>query len=107
MGLEKNPRDKVMLVTRAWAYSNFEQNDLARKDFAAAVAVDPGDGEAYSGLGYTEAVLKLPVQARRHANQAVLYGAGDYLVLHNVACIFAALAKTEPVARRGIPRRGH
>ena len=36
---------------------------------------------------------KLPAAAQQEADLALLYGADNYLILHNVACIYAALAQ--------------
>ena len=35
------------------------------------------------------------VEARHQASAALLHGADNYLVLHNVACIYAELSQTE------------
>ena len=50
--------------------------------------------EAHTGVGYIRAVQKLPPEAQRAADLALLHGADDYLILHNVACIHAALSQT-------------
>ncbi len=97
-GIELDPKHVRLLVKRGWTYVNTGQNELARKDFAAAIAVEPRHAEAHTGLGYVLASLKPPdpVAARHHANLALLWGGGDYVVVHNVACIFAVLGDTEP-----------
>ena len=94
--IELAPKDAKLREIRGWAYSNLAENGKAKDDFAAAVALDPTYAMAYTGLGYTEAMLKVPVPARRHAGLAVLHGSGDYVVLHNVACIYGALSSTDP-----------
>ncbi len=98
-GLDLEPKDVKLRVKRGWVYVTLNQNDKARADFLAAVATDPQHAEAHTGLGYTQASLKGPAEARRHANLALLHGAGDYLVLHNVACIFATLSDKEPAQK--------
>ena len=62
------------------------------RELRAAVKLAPDNAEAHTGLGFTQAVLDLPADARRHANRALLHGGGSYLILHNVACIFAVLS---------------
>ncbi len=93
--IQRAPKDKTLRGQRAWAYIDVDQLEKAREDFIAAVELDPSHADSYAGLGYTEAMLKDPVQARRHAALATLHGAGDYLVLHNVACVYGALSKME------------
>ena len=46
------------------------------------------------GLGLRGCAAKLPAEAQREADLALLRGANDYLILHNVACIYAALSQT-------------
>ena len=98
--IELAPKDGNFLVKRAWTYNTLNQFEDAKLDFAAAIAVAPADGEAYAGLGYVEAMLKLPSPARRHANLAMTYSQGNYMVVHNTACIFGALSRTDPLRAR-------
>ena len=74
--------------------------DQARADFDAAIRLVPDTAEAHTGLGYVEACRGAGANARRSAQIAVLYGPGDFLILHNVACIFAKLSEGEPDRRR-------
>jgi hypothetical protein len=60
----------------------------ASADFAAAVRVDPENAEAHTGLGFVLALEKHPAEAQREADMALSHGA----ILHNVACIYAALS---------------
>ena len=55
--------------------------------------------EAHAWLGYVQ-VCQGKAGGPRHANLAVLHGAGDYLVLHNVACIYAKLSGKDPKRAR-------
>ena len=82
-----------MRLKRAWAYEAAGEHDKAKADFAAAAGVDPDNAEAHSGLGYVDALRQLPAEAQREADLALLSGANDYLILHNVACIYAALSQ--------------
>jgi len=96
-GLEAAPKDVKLLVKRGWAYDALRQADKAGDDFEAAAHIEPKNAEAHTGLGYIEARRKQHAEARREANLALLHGAGDYLILHNVACIYAALSRTDVV----------
>jgi tetratricopeptide (TPR) repeat protein/predicted Ser/Thr protein kinase len=92
-GLELAPKDAKLLVKRGWAFELLKQHGKASADFAAATRVDPENAEAHTGLGYVRALLKHPAEAQREADLALLHGADQYLILHNVACIYAALSQ--------------
>jgi Flp pilus assembly protein TadD len=91
------PDDAKVRVKRGWAYADLRppQYDKAKDDFAQVVKQDPSHAEANAGLGYIQACRKAPAEARVAAGRALLHGAGDYLVLHNVACVYAKLAQTD------------
>jgi Tfp pilus assembly protein PilF len=95
-GIEIDPKHVRLLVKRGWTYVNVGRDELASPDFKAAIDVDRLHAEAHTGLGYALATQKKPVEARYHANMALLWGGGDYIVIHNTACIFAVLADNEP-----------
>ncbi len=90
------PKGVKILVKRGWAYEKLQELDKALADFRAAVEIDPNHPEAHTGLGYVQAGRNESANARRHAHQAILFGAGDYLILHNVACIYGKLSQTLP-----------
>jgi tetratricopeptide (TPR) repeat protein len=90
------PKDKDLRKLRGWALVELGENKKAKDDFVVAVNVDPAEAEAQSGLGFTAAMLKQPDDALIHADQAMLHAPGDYLNLHNVACIYGALMTTDP-----------
>jgi Flp pilus assembly protein TadD len=94
-GLILAPKDVKLLNKRAWAYDQLGKRDLALEDFATAARVDPENGEAHSGLGYVRALQKRVPEAQREAHLALLHGSDKYIVLHNVACIYAALSQAE------------
>src|SRR5262249_18268897 len=71
------------------------QSDKAREEFTAAVRLDPGYADAHAGLGYILALQKSSHEAQHEAARALAHGADDYLILHNVACIYAVLAQIE------------
>jgi tetratricopeptide (TPR) repeat protein/predicted Ser/Thr protein kinase len=95
--LEINLKDARVLVKRGWAYEKLEPPKYAeaQNDFAAALRLEPMHAEAHTGLGYIQACRQRDAGARREAGQAILHGGGDYLILHNVACIYAKLAQTD------------
>ncbi len=91
------PKEVRLSVKRAWAYEKLDQYDDAAADFAAAIRLDPAHAEAQAGLAYIQACQgKAPAEASRLATQAVLQGAGDYLILHNVACVYGKLSDRDP-----------
>jgi serine/threonine protein kinase/Flp pilus assembly protein TadD len=72
--------------------------DRAREYYVAALALRPGNPEAHAGLGYLYALQRSAGAAQREAAEALVHGAGDYLILHWVACIYAELSRIEPAA---------
>ena len=100
-GLEIAPKDVKLRNARGWAYEQLEQHDKGMTDFTAAAGSDPENAEAHSGLGYVRAVQKAPPEAQREADLALAHGADNHLILHNVACIYAALAQHGGVQASG------
>jgi tetratricopeptide (TPR) repeat protein len=100
--LELEPKDLRILSLRGWAFVNHPepQLDRARADFVAALAIAANDPDSHAGLGYVQASKKVDVEARREAQLAALYGSGDYMMLHNVACVFAKLSDVMPAREK-------
>jgi tetratricopeptide (TPR) repeat protein len=98
--IELAPDDAHIRISRGWARNNLNQLDDARADFEEALRLSPRSGAALAGIGYIEARQKRYLQAHRHASLALLSSAEDYLVVHNVACIFAEMAVTQPDHQR-------
>ena len=92
-GLELAPNNAKLLLKRGWTLELFNQHERASADFAAAVRVGPENAEAHTALGYVRALLNRPVEAQREAGLALLHGGENYLILHNVACIYAVLSQ--------------
>jgi Flp pilus assembly protein TadD len=87
-------------VKRGWAYTKLEdQSKKALVDFSQAMQLDPQDAEACSGVSYALACLKVSVPAQSSAH-ALRRGADDYLILHNLACVFAELSRSESAEAR-------
>ena len=83
---------------RGWIYAQDihpPQYDKARDDFAETVRLDSKNAEAHTGLGYVLARQKRRIEAQHEADRALLWGGGDYLVLHNAACIYAELSRLD------------
>ncbi|HKI38503.1 MAG TPA: tetratricopeptide repeat protein [Gemmataceae bacterium] len=91
--LNEKPNDVKTLTKRGWARVNLEKLEDGEADFAAVVRLDPAYGEAHAGLGYVHALRKNAETALREAHLATLYGAGEYGVLHNVACVYSVLGR--------------
>ncbi len=92
-GVELNPNEVKLRNKRAWAFEQLNGHQPAFADFVAAVKSEPENAEAHSGLGYVRALNKQGADAQREAELALLYGADKYLIVHNVACIYAVLSE--------------
>jgi tetratricopeptide (TPR) repeat protein/tRNA A-37 threonylcarbamoyl transferase component Bud32 len=97
-GLELAPADFKLLKGRGFALRDLARYEQAETDLAAALRVKPNDSEAHSMLGCVYARMGRVEAARREADVALLGGSGDYMVLHNVACIHAILSDAAPEA---------
>jgi tetratricopeptide (TPR) repeat protein/tRNA A-37 threonylcarbamoyl transferase component Bud32 len=91
-GLDRSPDDVLLLIKRGWVYANAGKRDKALADFAAAARAEPENAEAHTGAGYVRALEKSSPEAQREADLALLHGGEKYLILHNVACIYATLS---------------
>ena len=95
--LDVKPDDDALLVKRGWLQVlRLRNGDGAIDDFEAALKVNPDNAEAHSAHGFLLALQNPSADAERAAVRAILHGAGDYLILHNVACIYAELAAASP-----------
>jgi tetratricopeptide (TPR) repeat protein len=98
-GLQLDTAHVGLRALRGWLLTQ-KLNDLqqATADFSAILSAQPHNREAMLGLGYVAACQGDSESAEKYAMQAVLEGgAGDYLALHNAACIYAQLFRySEP-----------
>jgi len=93
--IELDPANTKSQMNRGWLLQRIGQYDQARADFLAIIEREVNNGEARTGLGYLDALQKSYDRAYEQAGRALVYGAGDYLILHNVACIYGEMAKTQ------------
>jgi Flp pilus assembly protein TadD len=89
-----------LLLKRGWANTNRPDLAAARQDFQQAVAAFPRNAEAYTGMGYVQALSGEHRAAEHSAVDALALSGSDdrvehYLTLQNVACIYATLATAE------------
>lgn len=93
--LKISPGQTRTLVNRAWIYQKLGRTDDAVADFSAAIAADSSNAEAHAGLGYMAAFQRSYAQAEDEAAAALVTGGDDYLILHDVACIYAEMFRTD------------
>jgi tetratricopeptide (TPR) repeat protein len=96
----KPPKDLAVKVhtKRGWIYAEFgdlPHRERSREDFAAAVRLEKSHADAHAGLGFLAALGRSSSEAKGEAALALWHGAGEYLLLHNVACIYAELSRVE------------
>ena len=92
-GIERDPNRLGLYVSRGWARVLCDENEAAGADFDCAIALKPDHAEALAGRGYCLARLGDADAAERDSSAALAAAGGtDYLVLHNVACIYAELS---------------
>jgi tetratricopeptide (TPR) repeat protein len=94
------PAHVETLVRRGWVHERLGNLAQAQADFTAALRHDPDDAEAHTGLGYVRARQRVADDAQREALQALLLRdkprrISEYIILHNVACIYAVLARVD------------
>ena len=95
------PRDlKVKILSkRGWLLAQspeVAQREKARAAFTALLGLEPQSADARAGLGYLAVLRKSSTEAQREAAHALLNGAGgDYLALHNLACVYAELSQID------------
>ncbi|MCA9183563.1 MAG: tetratricopeptide repeat protein, partial [Planctomycetales bacterium] len=90
--LQSAPLDIVIRKKRAWNYAELKRYELAANDFSIVLEQAPDDAEAHTGLGYVLALQGDFAAAELEAAKSAMRGADDFLVLHNIAAIYAELA---------------
>ncbi len=92
-GLKIEPENVKLRIKRGWLLVALNKNEAAAADFAVAIKAEPKNAEAHTGLGYAQAMGNHPSDAQREAELALLNASDDFRVLHNIACIYAALSR--------------
>jgi tetratricopeptide (TPR) repeat protein len=96
-----SPKEARLRVKRGAVLVDLDRYDDALADFTAALQLEPAHAEALAWVGYVRACQgKAPGEAGLRALEATLHGSGDYLVLHNIACIYGKLSEKEPQRAR-------
>ncbi len=95
--LESAPDDVATRNMRGWNYVKLKRYDLAADDFRKSIELAPEDAEAHTLFGYLMALQGDETASEISATKGVLYGGQSYLVLHNVACIYAELARASSI----------
>ena len=90
------PDDAQLHVNRGWSLDAVDRLPEAAADFRRAIELAPSHAEAMTGLGYVLARQGRRDEAQRHASLALLADPSDYRILHNVACVYAALSTSDP-----------
>jgi len=83
---------------RGWInadYDDLPHRDRAREEFAVAIRLDRSHADAHAGLGFLAALRRSSSEAKGEAALALWHGRDEYLLLHNVACIYAVLSQVE------------
>jgi tetratricopeptide (TPR) repeat protein len=97
--IESRPQDLQLRNQHGWAYASLSQTDRVLADFAEVVRQAPENSEAHAGQGFVYALHGDSREARRWTATAMLHGEKNYLVLHNIACIYAVLSQNEKSAK--------
>jgi serine/threonine-protein kinase len=93
--LERAP-DADVYQHRGWAYFFSDAWKLALRDFAKAIELDPGAGDAYTGRGLARVMMGDYRRAVADAEEALRRKPGTPEMMHNIACTFAqAVARAE------------
>ena len=92
--LDAAPGDPKVWMLRGEAYVASQQYVKGSADFSQAVRLDPSNATAHSWLGYV-AAMRSEGEPLREAAQATALGGDNFVVLHNVACIYAQLSRSD------------
>jgi tRNA A-37 threonylcarbamoyl transferase component Bud32/Tfp pilus assembly protein PilF len=103
-GLKLAPGNARLLMQRATIYVELDRLDPARRDYADVVGQEartPEErrrlAEAHMGLGYVYACQGAAADAQRAVSRALdvllHQGINHYLLQHNLACVYAVLAR--------------
>ena len=94
--LARGASEAQVRTNRGWTLIDLARFADAADDFGRVIQISHDHAEALSGLAYAEAKERHVAEATRHASLALVAADGEYRILHNVACVYAALSATEP-----------
>jgi tetratricopeptide (TPR) repeat protein/tRNA A-37 threonylcarbamoyl transferase component Bud32 len=97
-----DPLNNQSQINRGWAYQKAGNLKQSAEDFQSVARRNPESAEAHSGLAYVQACQGDEAGARDQASQAMIAGSDDYLILHNVACVYAQLSENQPARREEV-----
>jgi tetratricopeptide (TPR) repeat protein len=97
--IERAPERAELYVSRGWARVAVGAVPAARDDFDRAAKLRAEYAEALAGRAFCAAQSADAPAAERDAAAALAAGGGDYLVLHNVACVYAQLSADSSAPR--------
>jgi adenylate cyclase len=72
-----DPSNARSYIVRAWAYQYCREYDLALADYRRALELNPNLALNLFTMAWSEAVAGLPVEARKHANRALMLSPRD------------------------------
>src|SRR5262249_7411650 len=96
LALRQAPKQEQAPLWRKLGLKHVEMNQFqeAMAAYAKSVELDPEHAEGHAMMGYVRACLgQSPLAATAKATEAVLLAPGDFIQLHNVACVFGKLAE--------------
>jgi len=96
LAIRRAPKEAQAPLWRKLGWKHEELNQLkeAAAAFAKAIDLDRENAEGHAGLGYIQACLgQSPAAAASKAIQAALLAPGDFMQLHNAACVYGKLAE--------------
>jgi serine/threonine protein kinase/tetratricopeptide (TPR) repeat protein len=89
------PANAQLHVNRGWTLDAANRLADAEVDFRKALQLAPDHAEAMTGLAYELARQGQRDEAQQRASAALLADPKDYRILHNVACVYAALSTSD------------
>jgi tetratricopeptide (TPR) repeat protein len=89
------PTNAQLYINRGWSLDAANRLADAEADFREALELSPDHAEAMTGLAYVLARQGHREEAQRRAALALVADPNEYRILHNVACVYAALSMVD------------
>ncbi len=93
LALTRRPDSAMLHARRGWAYLVSGAASLARLDFDAAIRLDPGCPEAYSGRGSAMVALGHAREAAADAEESLRLADSEPRLIYNAAHVMAQAAQ--------------